>query len=261
MSDLDAKQRDRFLSDLRAAKEASKSGVSLGRARAAVTVWEIWQDCCADLGIDPFLEAMQDKVPILQVFAQRVRTGELAAGGHPILARSVEDYIRHVAQTFLGVGANDPRKKPGENDLDFRIKRLQAAWKKQDPPPHRVNPVPSAALPSPASVGFRLGFYQSHRRHIYHCLFLLSSPRRVPNLLPSRCMMSASSLGKSTSRSHHNNPLWFQSPQHPTPHPRKRKPASPPRPRLPTQNIVCAEPRTSGKTKIAHHHDPECHTI
>ncbi len=93
-------------------------------------------------------------------------------------------------------------------------------------------PNSSAALPSPASVGFRLGFYQSHRRHIHHCLFLLTSPRRVPNLLPSRCMMSASSLGKSTSRSHHNNPLWFQSPQHPTPHPRKRKPASPPRPRL-----------------------------
>jgi hypothetical protein len=44
------------------------------------------------------------------------------------------------------VGANDPRKKPGENDLDFRIKRLQAAWKKQDPPPHRVNPVPIQVL-------------------------------------------------------------------------------------------------------------------
>ncbi len=139
LSDLDAEQRDRFLSDLRAAKEASKSGVSVGRAKAAVTVWEIWQNYCADLGIDPFLETIQDKVPILQVFAQRVRTGELAAGGHPILARSVEDYVRHVAQTFLGVGANDPRKKPGEKDIDFRIQRLQAAWKKKDPPPNRVN--------------------------------------------------------------------------------------------------------------------------
>jgi len=146
LSDLDAEQRDRFLSDLRAAKEASKSGVSVGRAKAAVTVWEIWQNYCADLGIDPFLETIQDKVPILQVFAQRVRTGELAAGGHPILARSVEDYIRHVAQTFLGVGANDPRKKPGEKDIDFRIQRLQAAWKKKDPPPNRVKPVPIQVL-------------------------------------------------------------------------------------------------------------------
>jgi len=135
-------QRDGFLRDLRAAKKAISAGVSVGRAKASCSVWEIWQNYCAELGLDPFLEAIQDKVPLLQVFAQRVRTGALASSGNPILARSVEDYLRHVAQTFQSVGASDPRKKPGEKAIDFRLTRLQAAWKKKDPPPHRVKPVP-----------------------------------------------------------------------------------------------------------------------
>ena len=93
-------QRDGFLRDLRAAKKAISAGVSVGRAKASCSVWEIWQNYCAELGLDPFLEAIQDKVPLLQVFAQRVRTGALASSGNPVLARSVEDYLRHVAQTF-----------------------------------------------------------------------------------------------------------------------------------------------------------------
>jgi len=139
---MDTEQRSRFLSDYSTAKQAINAGVSVGRAKAASSVWEIWQNYCADLGLDPFLEAIQDKVPILQVFAQRVRSGQLASNGNPILARSVEDYVRHVAQAFKSVGAPDPRMKEGCAKLDFRLTRLQAAWAKQDPPPHRVKPLP-----------------------------------------------------------------------------------------------------------------------
>jgi hypothetical protein len=149
---MDAEQRDSFLRDLSIAKEAISTGVSVGRAKAASSVWEIWQNYCSDLGLDPFLEAIQDKIPILQVFAQRVRTGELASHGNPILARSVEDYLRHVAQTFQSVGASDPRKKPGDRAVDFRLQRLQAAWKKKDPPPHRVKPVPIQVIRRIASL-------------------------------------------------------------------------------------------------------------
>ncbi|KAK1732369.1 hypothetical protein QTG54_016948 [Skeletonema marinoi] len=67
LSDMDAEQRDSFLRDLRTAKEAITAGVSVGRSKAAGSVWEIWQNYCSELGIDPFLEAIQDKVPILQV--------------------------------------------------------------------------------------------------------------------------------------------------------------------------------------------------
>lgn len=97
------------------------------------------------MGLDPFLQAFTDKVPFLQVFAQRIRTGELAPNGNPIRARSVEDYVRFVGQTFLHMGANDPRINTAGN-IDFRIQRTIAAWKKEDPPPRRVKPVPISVI-------------------------------------------------------------------------------------------------------------------
>ena len=52
---------------------------------------------------------IEEKNPILQVFINRVRIGELAAKGDKIKSQSVEDYLQAVAQTFLAVGSNDPR--------------------------------------------------------------------------------------------------------------------------------------------------------
>lgn len=39
------------------------------------------------------------------------------------------------------MGSDDPRVD-SHNDIDFRISRMISAWKKEDPPPHRVKPVP-----------------------------------------------------------------------------------------------------------------------
>lgn len=104
-------------------------------------MWEQWDTFCLELATDPFLQAFQNKIPLLQVFAQRVRTGSLARDGNPLRARSVEDYVRHVAQTFLAVGSKDPRLNSA-NDIDFTLRRMFKAWKKEDPPPKRVKPVP-----------------------------------------------------------------------------------------------------------------------
>ena len=93
------------------------------------------------MALDPYLQTVSHKVPILQVFAHRVRTGQLAYNGNSIRARSAEDYLRSVAQTFLGMGADDPRLNSA-GDIDFRLKRMIAARKKKDPPPNRVKPVP-----------------------------------------------------------------------------------------------------------------------
>ena len=93
------------------------------------------------MALDPYLQTVSHKVPILQVFAHRVRTGQLAYNGNSIRARSAEDYLRSVAQTFLGMGADNPRLNSA-GDIDFRLKRMIAAWKKKDPPPNRVKPVP-----------------------------------------------------------------------------------------------------------------------
>ena len=141
LSGVDAAVRTRFVDHLRVAAETVGKGVSSGRAKGTITYWEKWLDFTTELGLDPFLEAFEDKVPILQVFMHRVRSGELAAHGNPIRARSTEDYVRAVAQTFLTVGADDPRYN-SLGKIDFRIQRMVAAWKKEDPPAGRVKPIP-----------------------------------------------------------------------------------------------------------------------
>ena len=108
-------------------------------------MWDQWLTFCAELGIDPFLQAFEDKIPVLQVFIHRVRSGELAANGSKIRSRSVEDYLRAVAQTFLAMGTKDPRLNAAHK-TDFRIARTWAAWKKEDPPANRVKPIPISVI-------------------------------------------------------------------------------------------------------------------
>lgn len=138
---MDPVTANRFKCDLSAAQAAVDAGVSAGRTQGANTSWEKWSVFIDELALDPLLETVEDKISILQVFAQRVRTGELAANKNPIRARSTEDYVRHVAQTFLGVGAPDPRLNTA-GDIDFRLRRMISAWKKEDSPPNRVKPIP-----------------------------------------------------------------------------------------------------------------------
>ena len=155
LSGLDASIADRFSGTLRAVQETVAQGVSSGRARATVTSWEKWLDFTSELGLDPFLQVFEDKVPVLQVFIARVCTGELAARGNPIKSRSVEDYLRGVAQTFLSMGADDPRLNTAGN-TDFRIGCMLACWKKQDPPANRVKPIPIQVIRRIAAVAATL---------------------------------------------------------------------------------------------------------
>jgi hypothetical protein len=83
-------------------------GVSPGRASSAITAWAIWSDLTSGLGLNPFLQAILDKIPFLQIFAIQVCCGELSAGGSAVQALLAEDYIWHIAQTYLNVGAEDP---------------------------------------------------------------------------------------------------------------------------------------------------------
>ena len=94
------------------------------------------------MGFDPLLKTVEDKIPILQVFLRRVRFGRCAADKHQVKSRTAEEYIRSVAQTYLSLGAKDPRINDGESDIDFRIRRMLNAYNKKDPPPNRVKPIP-----------------------------------------------------------------------------------------------------------------------
>ena len=49
-----------------------------------------------------------DPVAILQVYAERYRTGKIAPHRNPVRARTVKDSLRAIGQTFAGMWADDP---------------------------------------------------------------------------------------------------------------------------------------------------------
>ena len=86
-----------------------------------------------------------DPIPILQILAQRLREGTLAASGQPGRSRTVEDTIRAVGQTYAGMGAKDPRVN-AQGKLDFRLTSLFRSWSRADSPSSRVKPMPQSLL-------------------------------------------------------------------------------------------------------------------
>ena len=165
LSGLDSSTAARFRDHLGTATETVRQGVSSGRAAGTVTHWRKWTEFCSELGLDPFLEAFPDKIAVLQVFLLRVRSGELAANKDKIRARSAEDYLRSVAQTFLSVGKDDPRLNSAQA-IDFRINRMLSAWKKVDPPPNRVKPIPITVIRRLCEIAQALPSDSHHLRAI-----------------------------------------------------------------------------------------------
>jgi hypothetical protein len=86
-----------------------------------------------------------DPVMILQVYAHQYRTGELAPSGHPVSSQTVEDALRAVGQTLTTMGADDIRLN-NHGKIDFRLKRQIAGYKRQDPPPNHIKPIPIQIL-------------------------------------------------------------------------------------------------------------------
>jgi hypothetical protein len=100
------------------------------------------------LGVSPVRDPSSDSIPLLQLFAQRYRTGAIAPGRKLVKSRTVEDALRAVGQAHAWLGAPDPRLTPAHK-LDFRLSSLLLAWQKSDAPPNRVKPLP---LPVVAQV-------------------------------------------------------------------------------------------------------------
>ena len=121
------------------------AGVHRSRARSDRTAWRQWSRFCGWLGVPTDLVNITDPIPILQLFAERVRSGVLAAGGGRVTKGTVEGYLRAVAQIYASVGAQDPRLD-AVGKLDFRLKRQFAAYRKEDPPSWRVRPIPLQLL-------------------------------------------------------------------------------------------------------------------
>ena len=109
-----------FRNHLCAALETVSKGVCSGCAHASIGIWDQWLTFCSELGIDPFLQTSEDKIPVLQVFICRVRPGKLVANGGKLRSRLVKDYLRGFAQTFLAMETKDPRLNAAHK-TDFPI--------------------------------------------------------------------------------------------------------------------------------------------
>lgn len=140
--------------DLRLATETVRAGVVPSRDARAQKMWTRWCSFCTDINADPLLSSVADPIPFLQTFGVRFRDGRLAPSHNKTRARTVEDAIRLVCQRFSELGAPDPRLD-AQGHQDFRLRRMYAAWKKEDDPPARVEPIPMPILLQAEALGRR----------------------------------------------------------------------------------------------------------
>jgi len=108
---------------------------------------------CAATSSDPD-SLPTDPVPLLLLFAQRLRSGTVSPRRRPMRSRNVEDTLRAVGQAYAGMGAADPRLDV-HGKLDFRLTSLYKSWTKVDPPPSRVKPLPMTLLRQVVSLARR----------------------------------------------------------------------------------------------------------
>lgn len=144
MAPLDDTTRDQLCADWGAVLQATQRRVSTQRITSTSSSWQLWVSFCDSVGVDPGT-LPRDPVPLLQVFAQRLRAGTIAPGRHSVRSRTVEDAVRAVGQTYAGLGAPDPRLSR-HGQLDFRLRALYRSWATTDDPPSRVKPLPIGLL-------------------------------------------------------------------------------------------------------------------
>ena len=125
--------------------QAFDAGVVPTRSRSRASTWLLWTDYCTQHHLDPFLTNVADTLPILQVFAQRYRTGALAPHRQPVKSRTVEAALRAVGQTFASVGADDPRYDKHGN-VHFVLQQMLKGFTRDDPSVTRVKPLPFAVI-------------------------------------------------------------------------------------------------------------------
>jgi hypothetical protein len=142
---VDPLTRNAFLRDYGIAQAAVRAGITASRARSGDSHWDCWCAFCDELAVDPLLPDISHTIVILQVFAQRYRTGAFPKQRKSVRARTVEDALRSIAQTFTGLGQPDPRLTP-QGKIDFHLQRTFASYRRQDPPPNRVKPIPIQVL-------------------------------------------------------------------------------------------------------------------
>ena len=145
--------RNEFSADFSAVQATMRLAVVPGYASKKDTHWKVWVAYCTKLGFDPYLQGVEDPIPILQVFGHRYHNGSIAPRGKPVQSQAVSDAIRSVGQRFAALGADDPRLN-SVGKLQFRLQRQIRGYSKLDAPKHRVKPLPICVVLSILKLTF-----------------------------------------------------------------------------------------------------------
>lgn len=135
----------RFRSDLELAYGTIQRATTATRTSTSSRSWDIWITFCNEHRVDPYLEEVADPIPFFLVFAVRYRDGTISKSGRAVRSGSVDDVLRNIGQEMALLGKPD-RRLVGPNKLDLRLSRLLLGFSKADPPPDRVQPVPTQVL-------------------------------------------------------------------------------------------------------------------
>jgi len=147
--------RDALCADFLLAQKKVATGVVPSRDEKAQRAWDIWCSFCTSINANPDDSNMANPVTLLQAFGLCWRDERIFPSGDPDRARSVEDAIHLVCQKFPSLGSKDPRLDIGKQD--FRLCQMFSAWKKEDSPPSRVEPVPIIILLRAAELAAAAG--------------------------------------------------------------------------------------------------------
>jgi hypothetical protein len=101
----------------------------------------------------------------------------------------VEAAIRAMGQTYAALGYQDPRLQDSGR-LDFRLQRQLQQYGKEDPPPHRVKPVPLQVIHAAVQQCYRSAL--PHSQTMGDMLLLgcqAFSSFSIPENTPGRTML------------------------------------------------------------------------
>lgn len=158
-------------------KEATSAGIHATRRGSTEPTWDIWQEFCEQLHCNPYLQTISDPIPLLQVFAHRYRIGSLAPSGTNVHSQMVEGTLHAIGQMLTKLGSQDPRLQPSGN-LDLRLARQLTAYKKEDPLPTRVKPIPFPIIAHTAHMCYQSNTAKGHAivDMLIICFFFLLHP-------------------------------------------------------------------------------------
>jgi hypothetical protein len=120
--------------DLRAVAATTVAGLVPQGAAAAQRHWQSWTPFCTAQERSPLLDPEDPAaLTLLQVYAHRYRTGELAPSRRRVKSATVEAAVRQVGQAQELLGTSDPRLDP-KGKYKLRLLPSTTAWAERHPP-------------------------------------------------------------------------------------------------------------------------------